>query len=49
MRFLRSSSIPWTLALSGFIMGCSDGPELGIVTGKVLQSGKPMGAIRFYV
>jgi hypothetical protein len=42
MRFLRSSSLPWTLALSGFFLGCSDGPELGIVTGKVLQGGKPI-------
>jgi hypothetical protein len=42
MRFLRSSSIPWTLALSGFFVGCSDGPELGVVTGKVLQQGKPI-------
>ena len=42
MRFLRSSSIPWTLALSGFFVGCSDGPELGVVTGKVIQQGKPI-------
>ena len=42
MRFLRSSSLPWSLALSGFFLGCSDGPELGSVTGKVLQAGKPI-------
>jgi hypothetical protein len=34
--------IPWTLALSGFFVGCSDGPELEVVTGKVIQQGKPI-------
>ena len=49
MRYLRSSSLPWSLALSGFFLGCSDGPELGIVTGKVLQQGKaiPFAYVEF--
>lgn len=42
MKYLRSSSLPLSLALSGFFLGCSDGPDLGIVTGKVVQQGKPI-------
>ena len=42
MLFRRSSSLPWTMALSGFFIGCAEGPELGTVTGKVLQAGKPI-------
>ena len=30
------------MALSRFFVGCSDRPELGVVTGKVIQQGKPI-------
>ena len=42
MKYLRSSSLPWSLTLSGFFVGCSEGPDLGIVTGKVVQQGQPI-------
>jgi hypothetical protein len=40
MYFKRSSSVPLTLVLTGFFIGCSKGPELADVSGKVTQDGK---------
>lgn len=43
MKFFRpSSSLPLTLALSGFFGGCADGPELGTVAGRVSLQGQPI-------
>lgn len=42
MDFHRTSSIRLTLLLTGFFIGCSNGPELADVSGKVTQDGRPI-------